>query len=258
MENNIKLGFIKRVITDTVSDENIRTNFFNNGVLPTEEKMVEIINSPIDYDRLEGLDWPQRAHTMIGMKRLNNLHHLLDYVRTNNIQGDFIETGVWRGGACIFMKYYNDTYNMGRKIFVADSFDGLPVPNPEKYPDDKNDVHYTYDFLKVSLDEVKNNFKLYSLLDENVVFLKGWFSDTLKDNELIGDLSLLRFDGDMYGSTMDVLENLYHKLNKSGVLIVDDYCLPNCAKAITDFRQKYNINDTLSVIDKCGVFWYKG
>jgi hypothetical protein len=146
---------------------------------------------------------------------------------------------------------------MNKKIFVVDSFDGLPPPNTEKYPDDRNDVHYTYDFLKVSLDEVKNNFNNYRLLDENVIFLKGWFSETLKDNKFIDTLSLLRFDGDMYGSTMDVLENLYTKLNKSGVLIVDDYCLPNCAKAILDFRQKYNINDTLTKIDNCGVFWYK-
>jgi O-methyltransferase len=257
MENNLKFEFIKRIITDTVYNEEIRKNFFNDGIIPNEEKIIEIINTPIEHRRLEGLDWPERAHTMIGVKRLNNLHECLDYIRTNNIPGDFIETGVWRGGACIFMKYYNDVYNMGRKIFVADSFNGLPMPDTEKYPQDENDDHHTYDYLKVSLDEVKNNFNLYRLLDDNVIFLKGWFSETLKNNENIGDISLLRFDGDMYGSTIDVLENLYHKLNRLGVLIVDDYCLPNCVKAVSDFRQKYNINNNLTFVDQCGVFWYK-
>ena len=146
---------------------------------------------------------------------------------------------------------------MDRKVFVADSFEGLPFPNVEKYPNDEGDIHHTIDFLKVSLEEVKNNFSSYGLLDENVIFLKGWFENTLKDNDIIKEISILRFDGDMYGSTIDVLENLYSKLNKKGVLIIDDYCLPNCVKAVTDFRIKYDITDEFTVIDKCGIFWYK-
>ncbi len=253
----LKLEFVKRVITDTVFDEDIRNNFLNNQVLPSDEKINEILKMDVNYDRLEGLDWPDRAHTMIGLKRLNNLHNSLDYIRENKIEGDFIETGVWRGGASIYIKYYNDFYNMNRKVFVADSFQGLPAPDLDKYPQDTNDTHHTFDFLKVSLEEVKSNFKSYNALDENVFFLKGWFSDTLTNNEQIKKLAILRFDGDMYGSTMDVLENLYHKLNKNGIVIIDDYCLKNCVTAVTDFRNKYGIADELKVIDKCGVYWYK-
>jgi O-methyltransferase len=253
----LKLNFVKRILTDTVGDENIVNNFFTKHEFPSEDKMIEILNTNINEKRLEGLDWPERAHTMIGIKRLNNLHDSLDYVRKNDIKGDFIETGVWRGGASIFMKYYNNLYGMDRKVFVADSFEGLPIPDVKKYPHDTGDTHYTMDFLKVSLDEVKNNFKLYNVLDENVIFLKGWFSDTLKNNDEINDLSILRFDGDMYGSTIDVLSNLYHKLTKKGVIIIDDYCLQNCVKAVTDFRINNSINDEITVIDKCGVFWYK-
>jgi hypothetical protein len=146
---------------------------------------------------------------------------------------------------------------MDRKVFVADSFEGLPVPDTKKYPHDAGDTHHTIDFLKVSLDEVKGNFKKYGVLDDNVIFLKGWFNETLKDNNEIKDLSVLRFDGDMYGSTIDVLSNLYHKLTKNGVIIIDDYCLQNCVKAVTDFRLGNNINDEIKVVDKCGVFWYK-
>jgi O-methyltransferase len=253
----LKLNFLKRILTDTVGDELILSNFFNKHEFPSEDKMLEILNTNINEKRLEGLDWPEKAHTMIGIKRLNNLHDSLDYVRKNNIKGDFIETGVWRGGASIFMKYYNNLYGMNRKVFVADSFEGLPTPDIERYPHDKGDTHYTIDYLKVSLDEVKHNFKLYNMLDENVIFLKGWFSETLKNNEEINDLSILRFDGDMYGSTIDVLSNLYHKLTKNGVIIIDDYCLQNCVKAVADFRVNNNINDEITVIDKCGVFWYK-
>lgn len=252
----LQLEFLKRILTDTVFDESIRNDFFENKKIPSDEVIKQIIEKGVDSSRLEGLDWPERAHTMIGIKRLNNLQESLDYIRNNNIKGDFIETGVWRGGASIFIKFYNDLYKMNRTVFVSDSFEGLPRPDLEKYPQDANDTHYKIDYLKVSLEEVTSNFQMYGVLDDNVIFLKGWFSDTLKDSR-IKNLSLLRFDGDMYGSTIDVLENLYFKLNKNGVLIIDDYCLPNCVKAVTDFRNKYNISDKISIVDKCGVFWYK-
>jgi O-methyltransferase len=257
MNKTQKLEFLKRILTDTIGDEVIRNNFFEKDEYPTEDVLKKILESDVDPKRANGMDWPERAHTMIGLRRLDNLHKSLDYVREKDIKGDFIETGVWRGGASIFIKYYNDLYNMNRKVFVVDSFEGLPLPNVDKYPNDQGDIHHTIDFLKVSLDEVKNNFNSYGLLDENVIFLKGWFEDTLKDNDAIKEISILRFDGDMYGSTMDVLNNIYHKLSKKGVLIVDDYCLPNCVKAVHDFRTQNNIDDVIEQVDSCGVFWYK-
>lgn len=253
--NKLKLDFLKRVLTDTVDSETY--NMFFEAGYPSDDKMNKCINFPVNEQRNEGLDWPKKAHTMIGIKRLNNLHNMLDYIRENNIKGDLIETGVWRGGATIFMKAYLEMYNIDKKVFVCDSFEGLPEPDIDKYPDDLGDTHYKVDFLKVSLESVKNNFKLYNLLDEKVIFLKGWFSDTLKDNKLISDIAILRFDGDMYGSTIDVLDNLYDNVVDKGVIIIDDYCLPNCAKAVTDFRNKKEIKNNLDVVDRCGRFWFK-
>lgn len=254
---NYELEFIKRVLTDTIYNEDVRINFFERGIIPRDEEIKKLIEKEVEFNRLEGLDWPERAHTMIGIKRLNSLHQCLDSVRENNIPGDFIETGVWRGGASIFMKYYNDHYKMGRRVFVADSFRGLPKPNIDKYPQDIGDTHHTIKILNVSLEEVSQNFSLYRVLDQNVIFLEGWFEDTLKDNNEIKDLSILRFDGDMYGSTMDVLNNLYPKLQRNGYLIIDDYCLPNCVKAVQDFREKNKIHTEINLIDKCGIFWIK-
>jgi len=253
--SKLKLDFLKRILTDTVDSETYN-NFFKVGY-PSDDKMNESIAVIVDEQRNEGLDWPERAHTMIGIKRLNNLHNMLDYIRENKITGDLIETGVWRGGATIFMKAYIEMYKMDKKVFVCDSFEGLPEPDVNKYPDDLGDTHYQVDFLKVSIESVKNNFNLYNLLDEKVIFLKGWFSETLKDNNLIGDISILRFDGDMYGSTIDVLDNLYDKVVNKGVIIIDDYCLDNCAKAVTDFRNNRGIKNELDVVDRCGRFWIK-
>ena len=94
-------------------------------------------------------------------------------------------------------------------------------------------------------------------MDEQVKFLKGWFKDTLPSAP-IEKLSLVRLDGDMYESTMDAIVNLYPKLSVGGFLIVDDYCIDNCKKAITDYRTSNNIKDEIIDIDGTGVFWQKG
>ncbi|NOU47317.1 MAG: macrocin O-methyltransferase [Bacteroidales bacterium] len=207
--------------------------------------------------RYQGGDWPIVAETMIGMKRLENIEYCFNQIIENEIPGDLIEAGVWRGGATIFMKALLTANAItNRKLWVADSFEGLPKPN-EKYIEDKFDQHYQYDELSVSLEEVKHNFEKYNLLDEQVIFLKGWFADTLPIAP-IEKLALLRVDGDMYGSTIEVLENLYPKLSVGGFVIIDDWgAVPACKKAVMDFRSQYNITEEIQPIDWCGVYWKK-
>ena len=90
------------------------------------------------------------------------------------VEGDLIETGVWRGGACIFMRAVLAAYGIeDRRIFVADSSEGLPKPDAAKYPADKGDKHHIHSYLAVSKDEVENNFRKYNLLDNQLFFLKG-------------------------------------------------------------------------------------
>lgn len=210
-----------------------------------------------DKARENGKDWPQKAHTMIGLKRLNNIQFCIEDVLEKNIPGDVIETGVWRGGATILMrailKVHGDTQ---RTVWVADSFCGLPKPSG-LYPADEGDMHHSVQFLAVSLDQVKVNFQRYGLLDNQVQFLAGWFKDTLP-NAPIEQLSVLRLDGDMYESTMQALVILYPKLSTGGYVIIDDYGeLPNCKKAVTDFRSENNITDIIHEIDATGIYWKK-
>jgi len=143
-----------------------------------------------------------------------------------------------------------------RKVYVADSFEGLPKPDVEKFPADKGDRLYINKYLAVSKDEVENNFKKYGLLDSQVVFLKGWFKDTLPHTP-IEKLGVLRLDGDMYGSTIDALNNLYPKLSKSGFCIIDDYALPGCKKAVDDFRAQNGIHAEMKIVDWSSIYWRK-
>ncbi|MEO7923959.1 MAG: TylF/MycF/NovP-related O-methyltransferase [Chitinophagaceae bacterium] len=209
-------------------------------------------------DRMNGKDWPSHAETMIGYKRLSNVQDCVTDVINNNIEGDLVETGVWRGGTVIFMKAILRSFNItDRVVWVADSFEGLPKPNSEKYEADKDDEFYKADRLRISLEKVKQNFEKYGLLDENVKFLKGWFKDTLPVAP-IHKLAILRLDGDMYESTMDGLVNLYPKLSKGGYIIIDDWgSVEGCRLAVQDYRKKSGITEKIIPIDEDGVFWKK-
>lgn len=208
--------------------------------------------------RIERRDWPARAETMIGMHRLDNLQYCVSDVLQRGVTGDLIETGVWRGGATILMRAILAAHgDEDRLVWAADSFAGLPPPNPDQFPADQNDRHFQHEVLAVSLEEVKTNFARYGLLDDRVRFLVGWFRDTLPAAP-IDQLAVLRLDGDMYESTMIALTYLYPKLSAGGYVIADDYgAIPSCRKAVDEFRQQFGIEEPVERIDWTGVYWRK-
>ena len=221
-------------------------------------------DQPIDpwhggkYDpnvRALGRDWPGLAQTMIGTVRMRNLRHLCETTILDGTPGDFVETGVWRGGACIYMRGILEAYgDATRRVFVADSFKGLPPPNPTEYPADTGDQHHTRTQLAVSRSDVEENFRRYGLLDDRVIFLEGWFKDTLSTAP-IDKIAVLRLDGDMYEATIQVLDSLYHKVSPGGFVIVDDYNLRPSAQAVNDFRTKHGVHSPLIPIDGWAVWW---
>lgn len=186
--------------------------------------------------------------TMVSENVLNNVQYCIEQCALNNVEGDFVETGVWKGG-CVILAY--NTYkklNQNKKVYCFDSFEGLPAPNPEMYPVDAGDIHHTLRELSVSLEEVKKNFEIFSPLDENVIFVKGWFKDTIPYNN-IEKISVLRLDGDMYESTILALDYLYPKLSVGGFCIIDDYIHIGARTAVDDYRAKYDITDPVLLAD---------
>ncbi|CAM3951223.1 TylF/MycF family methyltransferase [Smaragdicoccus niigatensis] len=222
-------------------------------------QMQNVFGASASELREDGRDWPQLAHTMIGRKRMNNLQFCVEDVLSRGIPGDFIETGVWRGGACIFMRGILEAYGItDRKVWVADSFQGLPPADVDKYPIDGEGVPFhIFPQLAISQETVENNFRSYGLLDDQVVMLKGFFRDSLPTAP-VGQLAILRLDGDMYESTIDALNSLYSKLSDGGYVIVDDFCIEGCRQAIHDFRTEHGITDVMHVVDWTGVYWRKG
>ena len=241
-EKSLYLDLLKRTLTGMIyEDPNISVRWRPQQYYDEET-------------RRDGRDWPLNAHTMIGLKRLDNLQYCMETVIADNIQGDFIETGVWRGGACIFMRGVLRAYGIvDRMVWVADSFDGFPKPTRD------DDMALTSQkeqaYLAVPKDDVIHNFALYGLMDWQVQFIPGWFSQTLPGP--VKKLAVLRLDGDLYKSTMDALVPLYPLLEPGGFCIIDDWNVPMCKRAVRDYWDEHSISEMLTDIDGHSVYWRK-
>jgi O-methyltransferase len=204
--------------------------------------------------RAQGRDWPLYAQTMIGLERMRSVRRCVETVLRDDVPGDLIEAGVWRGGVGILMRGILKAYGVDdRQVWVADSFRGLPPPDPDR---DRGVESHELEWLAVPLEEVRENFDRYGLLDERVRFVEGWFRDTLP---ALRDVrwSVVRIDSDLYESTMDALVNLYDGLSPGGFLIIDDFFLDACREAVEDFRRDRGIEDPIERIDWTGVYWRK-
>jgi O-methyltransferase len=202
-------------------------------------------------------NFTELSHTMIGRKRLDNIQYCIETVLDERIPGDVIETGIWRGGAAIFMRGVLVAHQVtDRVVWAADSFEGVPPPSHPADADFDLSAR-AYPFLAVSLQQVSGLFEKYGLLDDQVKFLKGWFKDTLPTAP-IGALAVLRLDGDLYESTMDALNPLYRKVSEGGFVIIDDYySCPPCKRAVDEFREIHGISDEMQQIDEQAIFWRK-
>ena len=212
-------------------------------------------NNPQGYLEGGGVHLEMReedAETMVGTRQLDNIQFCITDVLKRRIPGDVIECGAWRGGVTILMRAVLRAYGDTEKsVWVADSFEGLPAPRSGL------DFGLRRGEMAVSLEEVQANFARYSLLDERVRFLKGFFNKTLPTAP-IGKLSVLRADSDLYESQMDALNNLYPKLSVGGYAIIDDYLeIAGCRRAIDEYRQAHNISEEIRPIDTEGVYWQK-
>ena len=183
-----------------------------------------------------------RPHTLLNKSQLDSLESLIRDVLANDVPGDFVEAGVYRGGCCIFMRAALKAFgDSDRRVWVADTFSGIPYSSSKSKSDR---VDSWEDRWVCGLDEVKSIFSRYQLLDEQVCFLEGTFSETFPKARF-GQFALVRLDADSYESTQDALEHLYPKLSVGGYLVIDDWHLAGCLKAVHDYRQKHGIKERI-------------
>jgi O-methyltransferase len=213
--------------------------------------------------RTAGTDWCDGCFTMAGTARIDNVRLLVQDVVKKNVPGDFLEAGTWRGGSSIMARMTMKCLNVGaeRMVHVCDSFDGLPGASTGL---DSN--HWTaMDFLRVSVDQVRDNFRSMGALDNNVRFYKGYFQFSLPPLRLQlqkegRKIAVLRGDGDMLESYLDILYNLYEFVPIGGYFICDD--CPGIAvamQAINMFRERHGIHEAIFSVtgSAAGMYWQK-
>lgn len=205
--------------------------------------------------RASGKDWPTNAATMIGIARLENIGRCVKEIILDSIPGDLIECGTWKGGAVTYMRelllFYGDNK---RRVWAADSFQGMPKPDP-RYPIDAASVLHEVAALVARQEDVAGVLRRHGFLDDRTVIMPGWFEQTLPTSTT-GPLSLLRIDADMYGSTWQAFESLYDRLSPGGWCIVDDYGAHlECKKAVDDFRNKASITEPIETVDWTAICW---
>lgn len=231
-----------------------------DSLVPGTGTVDQLEKRPFDaHIRRQGLDWPSFGLTMIGRMRLENIERLILDMIDAKVPGDFVECGVWRGGSSLFARAVLKALNVhDRKVHLVDSFEGLPKASQPK----DRDVWSKMDFLKVSLEQVQEPFRQLGLLDNGVAFHKGFFHQSLPQLRklLLSNnkrIAVLRMDGDMFESTMDILYNLYDLVSVGGCIIIDDFAIREAKEAVESFLQYHGLIVDYNTIDESSSYFCK-
>ncbi|MGH6951531.1 MAG: TylF/MycF/NovP-related O-methyltransferase [Vitreimonas sp.] len=207
------------------------------------------------YDVEQGswkIDALARPVTLLTKNQLDLIERCVLDLEERGVPGDFIEAGVWRGGAIILMRALLDAYAIAaRKIVAADSFAGIP-----KNVRARNDpVDLWRDRWIASLDDVRQNIARFGLLDDRIEFVVGFFADSL--TTLAGrQFALMRLDSDSYDSVEESLLHLYPLLSPGGVIIVDDWHLVGCRAAVLNYRARHSVDEEIQTCEG-NAYWVK-
>ncbi len=190
--------------------------------------------------------------------QLDALQNCVELIVRESVPGDLIDVGCGRGGQCVLMSGVLKALGaLDRKIFAADSFQGLPNPDPDDSPDDVIvfEVLKHIGLFRTSLEQFRETLGKYGLLDGRVQPIPGWFHESLLRLPT-SNLSLIRLDATFYQSTRDALELLYPQLSRGGFVFVADYHVPTGARrAVDEFRLASGIEDPLGEIGHQSVCW---
>jgi O-methyltransferase len=205
--------------------------------------------------RALGYDWPFGGLTMVGLSRLDDFQTCVESVVADGVDGDVVEAGAWRGGASILARATLESLGANeRTVWLADSFRGLPPPDPEAFPEDRELDLSRIDFLAVPADEVMSYFARFGC-EQGVELVEGLFDETLpglRDHRW----SVVRLDGDSYEATWVGLESLYPGLSAGGYLIVDDYVpIEECRRAVDEYRHQNGITEPIEQVDWSAIRW---
>lgn len=209
------------------------------------------IPKDMDYDFIEIYN-KTKEFTMTSVERMYSLYKATQYVIKNDIEGDFVECGVWKGGSAMLIAYTLQKMEVkNRKIYLYDTFEGMSEPTSKdlslgtktKALDiwKRQQSEGVTDWCLAPVEEVQSNMKLTYYPESKIIYVKGPVEKTIPQ-KVSTKISLLRLDTDWYESTKHELEHLYPLLSSRGVLIIDDYGAWEGAKiAVDEFFSNHQI-----------------
>lgn len=202
--------------------------------------------------------------TMTSTERQVALSRAVDYLVKNQVEGDIVECGVWKGGSMMLIArkllQLNDS---NRKLFLFDTFEGMSEPNEKDVSainhltaaellQKENRLEGDNVWCYSSLEEVKSNLETTGYPQQKIFYFKGKVEETLPEPS-VGKIALLRLDTDFYESTRHELETLYDLVVPAGVLIIDDYGhWTGSKKAVDEFIEERKLKIFLNRIDYTG------
>ena len=186
-----------------------------------------------------------KEYTMITKEiYFSNLKICKDF---GNINGEIVECGTWKGGMIAGIA---EVLGPDRNYFLFDSYEGLPDATEKDgksafdYQQNTNSPGY-YNNCTASQQSAIDAMKLSGA--KNVKITKGWFNETLPKQKFENGIAVLRMDADWYDSTMDILANFFPKINKGGVIIIDDYYhWEGCTRAVHDYLSRHECTETIT------------
>jgi len=265
---------LKRLIKKILSS----VGFKVSKIHETSKAPEKLANEPNEF---VGFDYAEKGNeavkiakdfSMLAAINLFTLYEQAAYCEKKNIPGSFVECGVWKGGAVGIMAKANLDFGTKRRdLHLFDAFDGICPPDAaidgqKAIEDTKRIIGFEEESQMLgqleSIEGAYDKMGGHGTIDicrnllENIIkyppasihFHKGWFQKTLpvmKDE--IESIAILRLDGDWYSSIKVCLDNLYSKVSKGGLIVIDDYgYYEGCTIAVDEFLASKNINTFLS------------
>lgn len=193
-----------------------------------------------------------RPYTMSSRLKLRSLKSLAELLNQNQVPGDFVECGTFKGGSAAVI---STALTSERKIWLFDSFEGLPDVKEEVDGADSKDW---VGKCRAAEEDVLEALKTVGVSPEQYLIRKGWFQDTFKQT-LPEQVALLHCDADWYDSVLLTLETFYDRIPPGGVVVLDDFgWWEGCREAFYDFCGKRNEKPLLERVDCDQAYWIKG
>lgn len=178
------------------------------------------------------------------------------------LKGVIVECGVASGSNFAQMIKASIDSGIDREYYGFDSFQGIPYagvhdatqPGIGDKDMDKIGLLESSGITVHSKQSVIENLSNWGVYSDKVHLVEGWFQDTLPKNK-IKSISVLRLDGDLYDSTYIALKYLYPKVEKGGLIIIDDWQLIGCRKAVMDYIKEHNLTIEFIPVDYTIIFY---